>query len=90
MTPRIEPLSIYSARNPAMPWLAAAIEGDLGDEDWASECVHSGAGVEVFEASGTKQQIPDKKKWGNAGESLGTLFSLMEGAQRDLYAHEQM
>ena len=90
MTPRTEPLSIYSARNPAMPWLAAAIEGDLGDEDWASECVHCGAGVEVFEASGTKQQIPDKKKWGNAGESLGTLFSLMERVPFDSQAPQPM
>jgi hypothetical protein len=45
--PRAEPLTIYSARNPAMPWLAAAIDGDTGDEDWSRTWVRAGAGVEV-------------------------------------------
>jgi hypothetical protein len=72
----IEPLTIHSARNPAMPWVAAAMDGNTGESELLQELAH---GINV-DTSMLPHEICDRTeaaKWGGAEHSLKTLFWLI-------------
>ncbi len=76
---RSEPPTIYSARHPAMPWIAAESVGDMEDEDWARSWVHDGAHVDSHGDMAAPQYMPNKsrtaRKWQTADESIARLLS---------------
>jgi hypothetical protein len=72
----IEPMTIDSARNPAMPWERAAIEVDSGRDEILLELAH-GISVDGSAPPSAHDECHEQTKWRGARRSLNRLFALM-------------